>query len=258
MQLGFLLASAWILGVQQQGAALESQGQWEQAAAIYRWALDRLPPEAPAGERFWLQTSLAELAFESRDYRKARGWLRDAEASTAGLPAESPERMRLLNAWGTLYLVEGNSSAAERSLTAALSMARTKADRAAALHNLAAAEMQTGRLREATSHEREAIELGEREFGDRHRFVMKAWIGLSSIQGLQSDWRAAEESLQRALAIAQTPEALANYAIVLEKLHRVREAKDLRRRFQLDIPAAAPLVDARSLAQDKTVDVRTR
>ena len=193
-----------------------------------------------------------------RDYRQARGWLREAEETVRGLPADAPERVRLLNAWGTLYLVEGNAGAAQRNLAAAISRATAPADRAAALHNLAAAEMQTGNLRDAASHEREAIELAQREFGDRHRFVMKAWIGLSSIQGLQEDWRAAEQSISRAIGIAETPEALANYAIVLEKLHRGKEAKDLRRRFRLDFPTAAPLVDVKSLTAEKPIAVRSR
>jgi tetratricopeptide (TPR) repeat protein len=258
MHTGLILAAAWLFGVQQQGATFERAGQWDQAAAVYRSALDGPGKDGPPPDRFWLQTSLAEVSFESRDYRKARGWLREAEETVRGLPADAPERVRLLNAWGTLYLVEGNAGAAQRNLAAAISRATAPADRAAALHNLAAAEMQTGNLRDAASHEREAIELAQREFGDRHRFVMKAWIGLSSIQGLQEDWRAAEQSISRAIWIAETPEALANYAIVLEKLHRGKEAKDLRRRFRLDFPTAAPLVDVKSLTAEKPIAVRSR
>ena len=258
MQIGLLLVSVWLLGVQEQGAALESRGQWDAAAAIYRSALDRLAPDAPAGERFWLQSSLAEVAFEQRDYREARAWLREAEVSARKLPEKSPERVRLLNAWGTLHLVEGNLTAAERSLADAARLASAANDRAAALHNLAAIEMQSGRLHEAMLHENEAIQLWQQHFGERHHFVMKAWVGLSSIQGLGGEWRAAEASLKKALAIAETTEALANYAVVLEKLHRGKEAKDLRRRFRVDSPVAAPVADVKSLGLEKELAVRSR
>jgi hypothetical protein len=54
---------------------------------------------------------------------------------------------------------------------------------------------------------------------------MKAWIGLSSIQGLQKTGAPRKQSISRAIGIAETPEALANYAIVLEKLHRGKERR---------------------------------
>jgi hypothetical protein len=79
-----------------------------------------------------------------------------------------------------------------------------------------------GRLGEAAVHEKKALAIWRQQFGDQHYYVMKAWISLSSLQGLGSDWRAAESSLHEALSIAETPEALAKYAVVLEKLKRGR------------------------------------
>jgi hypothetical protein len=78
--------------------------------------------------------------------------------------------------------------------------------------------------------------------------VMKALISLSSLQGLAGDWRAAGKSLREALAIAETPEALANYAVVLDKLKRGGEAKEIRKRLTGSGQGAAPLVDAKALA----------
>jgi tetratricopeptide (TPR) repeat protein len=124
--------------------------------------------------------------------------------------------------------VEGNLTAAERDLSRAVAISdsiATSLDLAAALHNLAAVEMHTRRLREATVHETKALAIWRQQLGDRHYYVMKAWISLSSLQGLSNAWRAAESSLRKALDIAETPEALANYAVVLEKLKRGKEGQ---------------------------------
>lgn len=173
----------------------------------------------------------AEDAFERRQYSTARAALEQA------VPGDSSEQARLLNARGTLHLVEGDLASAERELVRALELAELPA----ALHNLAAVEMRTGRLREAEIHQTRALALWQREPGGT-RYVMKAWVSLSSIQGLAGDWEAAAGSLQQALGIAETPEALANYAIVLEKLKRGREAREIRARLPqtVDVRELAP------------------
>jgi tetratricopeptide (TPR) repeat protein len=156
----------------------------------------------------------------------------------------------LLSAWGTLHLVEGNLTAAERDLSRAVAASESVAkppDLAAALHNLAAVEMHMGRLDTAAIHEKKALALWLQQFGDRNRYVMKAWISLSSLQGLSGDWPAAERSLQNALAIIETPEALANYAVVLEKLKRHPEAKEIRRRIHLPMPSPSALADVKAM-----------
>jgi uncharacterized protein HemY len=135
----------------------------------------------------------------------------------------------------------------------------TPLDLAAALHSLAAVEMQTRHLDEAVVHETRALAIWRQQLGDRHRYVMKAWISLSSLQGLRGEWQAAERSLQAALAIAETPEGLANYAVVLEKLKRGREAKAVRQRLhgQTVLPTALVDVKASAVRQDQlTVQVR--
>jgi hypothetical protein len=121
---------------------------------------------------------------------------------------------------------------------------------AGVLHNLASVEMQSGRLDVAHNHQREALELFRREFGDRHEYVMRAWISLSTLEGLRAAWPAAERSLRHALAIAETPEALANYAVVLDRLGRGGEAKKIRQRVA---PTASnPLIDASALRHEQS------
>lgn len=243
-------AEDWLREARERGTVLETERQWEQAAAVYRSALTRLGPSGLRQDRFWLLTSLAEVSFERQEYGQARGWLQEAEDTLRGLGRDTPERVRLLNDWGTLHLVEGNLTEAERDLAGALAISKSgasPADLAAALHNLAAVEMQTGRLGEATAHEAKALAIWRQQFGDRHHYVMKAWISLSSIQGLCGDWPAAESSLRQALSIAETPEALANYAAVLEKLKRGREAREIRRRLRLQALPPLPVADAKAL-----------
>jgi tetratricopeptide (TPR) repeat protein len=199
------------------GAALEKERKWDEAARVYRAALTNCD-----GRCSWLLTSLGEMAFNRGEYREARLWFQRAqEAGAAG-------SVQLLSARGALYLVEGRLKEAERDLTAAIA---TDSSLAPALHNLASVEMQTGGLAEAEVHQSRALALWRDALGERHEYVRRAWISLSSIQGLRRDWKGAEHSLRNALAIAQTPDALANYAVVLDHLKRGKEARAIRRRL---------------------------
>jgi tetratricopeptide (TPR) repeat protein len=268
MRLAWLLlmwhvaAPDWLRDTRRQGAVLEGDHQWEQAGALYQSALTRLGPSGLLQDRFWLLTSLVEVSFEREEYGQARAWLKEAEGALRGVNQHAPERVRLLNAWGTLHLVEGNLTAAERDLSQAVAMPEplvTPLDRAAALHNLAAVEMQTGRLSEATVHETKALAIWRQQLGDRHHYVMKAWISLSSLQGLSNDWRAAESTLQNALLIGETPEALANYAVVLEKLKRRSEAREIRRRLGPPKSSSSPLADVKAMPYEaKRPSVRSQ
>lgn len=256
------VAADWIHEARERGAVFEAQHEWDQAAAVYRSALARLNPSDPKQDRLWLLTSLVEVAFERQDYEEARRWLHEGLRETDASPADSPERIRLLTASGTLNLVEGNLTAAERDLSQAAATSErvaTPSDLAAALHNLAAVEMQMRRLDEATVHETRALAIWRREFDDRHYYVMKAWISLSSLQGLQGDWQAAGSSLLNALAIAETPESLANYAVVLDHLKRGKEAREIRRHLRQPAAPSSPLVDVKAMAHEQeALGVRTR
>jgi tetratricopeptide (TPR) repeat protein len=257
MRFAWLLILIWQAGAadlldqtRERGTLLEADRQWEQAGALCRVALGNLCADASLQDRFWLLTSLVEVSFEQQDYGQARRWLQEAEKAVGDLNPSVPERVRLLSAWGTLHLVEGNLTVAELDLSRAVAASESIAkppDLAAALHNLAAVEMHTGRLEAAAVHEKKALALWRQEFGDRNHYVMKAWISLSSLEGLRGDWLAAERSLQKALAITETPEALANYAVVLEKLKRHREAKEIRRRLHLPMPSPSALADVKGM-----------
>ena len=100
----------------------------------------------------------------------------------------------------------------------------------------------------------QALEIWRRRLGDRHDYVQKAWISLSTLQGVGGNWREAAESLRRALAIRESDEALANYAVVLEKLKRRKESKAVRARLRGTVPPAPLVLDTRSVSQS----IRTR
>jgi tetratricopeptide (TPR) repeat protein len=251
-------ASDRLRDVRERGAALESEKRWKEAAELYRSALQRTE-STDAGDRLWLLMSLADMAFERQDYAQTEAWLRQAEVE--GLELNGPERVRLLSNWGALHLVQGKLTAAERELSQSLQLGENVSapeDRAAALHNLAAVEMHLGRLSEAAKHQTQALDLWRKILGERHYYVMKAWIGLSSLQGLRGDWRGAEDSLKHALAIGEPEEALASYAVVLDKLKRHKEAKAIRARLR---PGAAPvpmLVDVKALANGGDFAIRSQ
>jgi tetratricopeptide (TPR) repeat protein len=251
-------ASDPLAEIRTRGAELELTHHWEEAAGLYR---SMLGPAENRDDRFWLLTSLAEVEFERQDYGQAKRWLQQAAATIEGLPAGAPERVRLLNAWGTLHLVQGDLTAAEQELSRAVELGEAVAppeDRAAALHNLAAVEMHRNRLAKAAAHEEQALALWRERFGDRHYYVMKAWISLSSLEGLRGDWPAARHSLERALAISESDEALSNYAIVLDKLKQHKEARAIRQRIHKPAVPLFPVVDVNAFTRRDTPGVTSR
>ena len=242
-------ASDPLAEIRARGAELESAHRWGEAAGLYSSMLGQA---GSRDDRFWLLTSLAEVEFERQEYTESERWLQRAAETIQGLPAGAPERVRLLNAWGTMHLVQGNLTAAQRELSRAVELGELVAppeDRAAALHNLAAVEMHRNLLAEAAAHEAQALAIWRERFGERHYYVMKAWISLSSLEGLRGDWRAAAQSLDRALAISESDEALSNYAIVLDKLKRHKEARGIRQRLHQPAFTRVPVVDVNAFSR---------
>jgi uncharacterized protein HemY len=66
---------------------------------------------------------------------------------------------------------------------------------------------------------------------------------------LRGDWRAAAQSLERALAISDSDEALSNYAIVLDKLKRHKEARGIRQKLQQLEFTSLPVVDVNGFSR---------
>jgi uncharacterized protein HemY len=118
--------------------------------------------------------------------------------------------------------------------------------------------MHRNRLAKAAEHEEQALTLWRERFGDRHYYVMKAWISLSSLEGLRGDWQPAAQSLERALAISESDEALSNYAIVLDKLKRHKEARAIRQRLHKPAVTLLPVVNVNAFSRRDTTAVTSR
>lgn len=242
-----LNAAISISDLQSQGAKLESERRWADAAALYTNTLKN-PSLAPT-VKFWLQMSSSEMAFHQGNYRQAKLHLNQAE-QTLQLDSSQPDSwIRLWNAKASLLLVEGKLTAAANELTRAANLAETSPDKTALpalFHNLASLRAQCGDLKAAEELENKSITAWTKQFGEQSEYLRRAWISLSSIQALQKRWLEAHESLLKSLSIGESPEALANDAIVLDKLKRGREANALRAR----IPAIRTLdtsIDLKSL-----------
>lgn len=137
---------------------------------------------------------------------------------------------------------------AERRLLEALELLPAAADQAAILQNLASIEMQTGRLEAARRHLEAALSRGESP---------KAWISLSTLEGLRGDWPAAERCIRKALALQQSPDAMWNLAAILDRLGDRQAARRVRTRIpQGASPLAPEVVDVRSLGLAQRVLAR--
>jgi len=222
---------------------LEAAGQWEAAHEIYRHAFDTLPAETPHEDRLRLLTVLADVSVRSGDFRRALTWIGKADADVR----TDADRAVLLNARGNIALRQGRLGVAENEFRAALELRPPADTGAAALINLASVESQTGRVPQARVHAQEALQLWRRELGDRHPSVAGAWITLSTMEALSGDWRAAERSLRAALDVEQSPDAMWNLAVVLERLGKGGEAARWRKQVGEQVRPAAPTADWRSL-----------
>jgi tetratricopeptide (TPR) repeat protein len=171
---GVCPANEWLREVQDRAAVFEGRRDWAQAEAVYRQAL-----EGAAGpDAFRIRMALCEMVFNQGKHPEAGRLLR--ELGTPGSPEEAAQAH---NAWAALYMVSGNLTAAMRELRLALAAEES----AATLHNLASVEAQTGELQAAEEHQRRALSLWRGQFGERHEYVRRALISLSSIQGLRKD-----------------------------------------------------------------------
>jgi len=224
----------------------EAQGRWHAAAAIYQQALDE-----GGADPLDMELALAQLAYYRTDYGDARRWYRRAEDRLRNAP-QSPRWPELLVGRAVLDVVEGKLTAAELRLRQALDFSQEHGIRPlpGIYHNLASIELQTGRLPEAERHQTDALRTFQETLGPRHEEVRRAWISYSTIAALRGDWPEAERRIRAALEIAESPEALETYIVILEKQKRKKQARLLRQRLgstTVPVPAANGIVDAQLL-----------
>jgi len=119
------------------------------------------------------------MSFERQEYGRARAWLRKAEDVVGDLARTALSR-HACSCLGYLYLVEGNLTAAFQNCPAMeiFPIGRIESDLAATLHQFSRRGNAYRALEDAAAHETRALALWRKEFGDRHYYVMKAWISL--------------------------------------------------------------------------------
>lgn len=199
----------------------------------------------------------AETSFERRDYREASRQLRRAKELLGAEGAPARWRARVATGLGTIALVEGRLGEAERRLREAEQLiAAEDSDLAAVLHNLASVQAQSGRLPEALRHQRRAIAIWEKS---RNPQRAKAWTSLGTMEAMAGDWKTAARSLERGLAIEESAETWGNYALVLERLGRGKEARAIQRKLsRSESTSTSPSVDARALIKPARAEARAQ
>jgi tetratricopeptide (TPR) repeat protein len=240
-----LAAVDWTAKLEEAGR-WEAEGRWQEAAAIYQQALDE-----GAADPLDMELALGQLAYYQSDYRGARRWYRRAEDRLRNVP-QSQRWPELLVGRAVLDVVEGKLTAAELRLRQALDFSQLNGIRPlpGIYHNLASIELQTGRLSEAERHQGDALRMFQEHLGPRHEEVRRAWISYSTIAALRGDWPEAERRIRAAMEIAESPEALETYIVILEKQKRKKEARMVRERLgstTVPVPAAHGIVDAQRL-----------
>ena len=240
-----LVAGDWTAKLEE-ASRCEAQGRWQAAAAIYQQAL-----EEGAADPLDMELALGQLAYYRGDYGDARRWYRRAEDRLRDAP-QSRRWPELLVGRAVLDVVEGRLTAAEVRLRRALDFSQENGIRPlpGIFHNLATIELQTRRLVDAERHQGDALQVFRESLGARHEEVRRAWISYSTIAALRGDWPEAERRIRAALDIAESPEALETYIVILEKQKRKKEARLLRERLgsaSVALPAANGIVDVQLL-----------
>jgi tetratricopeptide (TPR) repeat protein len=197
--------------------------------------------------------------YESADYPCAKRLLRQA----AQLPeTESDPELaaRAANGLGVLALVEGRVSEAVRQLErAAAQMPQSDGDlRASVFHNLASALARSGDIEGARQHQQQAIQIWECDPENNRTSLYRGWVSLSTYHGLSRHWTTALADLENAFRYDRDLSAMANYAAILDRLGRRREARDIRRSLPAEAPGAFALADVRTLRAAGQQQVRTR
>jgi tetratricopeptide (TPR) repeat protein len=245
---------------------LQEKGRFREAREAYQRAIEATEnsPVLPA-TRLRLQLNLASLYLEERAYTDADQLIRAAESQAQGISRDNPELARLFNVAGTLRLIEGKLSSAEqkyREALAILDQARPEHtnELASALLNIASVQMRQGNYLEARGSFDRGIALLEASAETPKSQLIRALASRSTLEYLAKNWKDAERAAARALAMAETQygsespvvgEVLQNYALILDRLRRGKEARSYRRRARSLMSngqsAFRPLIDITEL-----------
>ena len=251
-------------------------GRFQEAHQAYHRAIEAAERAgAPPVDRLRLQANLASLYLEEGAVQNADRVLRQAVRLARDVPPDSAELAGFYNAVGGVRLIQGNLSAAQDAYDRTLAIldrpgAPPGHELATAVESLSGVQIRRGLYGEARRNLDRAIAILERTEGAHASLLIRALTSLSSLQYLTRDWSGAAATVARALAMAENHygpnhpavgDVLQNYALILEKLHRGKEARARRAQAKAllaDRPAGtAPLRDATE-AQPAGVPVTVR
>jgi Tfp pilus assembly protein PilF len=184
-----------------------------------------------------LLTTMAQAYIGLGFYSPAGELLKQAEADqrAGGVPAEETVRTRVV--LGTNYAKQGDYEAAERTLSAALALARASGVsgpvRSEALTRLAEVTMDTGRVEEAIRLSSEAVSAERARSPSDPLAVASSLNALGSAYYLAGQYSNAEAALRESLALrqrvlgrtdARTGESIASLASLLYSEQKLPEA----------------------------------
>jgi len=231
-----LLLAALVLPPQdwmRDGHRAMDEGRVRDAAVAFRRALaEGTRLGLPNQDLVRIRVALATAFMEARDLRAAASVLREGHAQ------EPVPRAELLNARGSLDLMQDRISEAATELGEARELVRNMPDAtvlaASILHNLSGAELREGLYNQALSHAEEALKLLEKSVSSDHPNVIRARASLGTLEYLMGEPRRARASMEAAIASAEraygvahplVADLLDSNVVILERLKRKKEAK---------------------------------
>jgi len=188
-------------------------------------------------------------------YGQAETWLTAALREAETFPQPDHRVSVTLNYLSWVYLGQRQYAAAEAVLRRALAIDEELAgaigyqgSMATTLDNLKGVYFEQGRYGDAEVVAERSLELHERAFGTEHLALAKPLEHLVKIHFAQGQYMRAELFIKRQLAIqeralgpkhSRVGTTLENYAAILRRLNRVREAAEMEARARA-IPARRP------------------
>ena len=183
------------------GQVLELVGEWGEADALYRQALElgRAEGDRPAQAR--CETAIGELFRKQGRYEEAGEWLQRALANFQELGDEA-EAARVLHFSGTLGAQQGDYERAQALYEQSLVIRRRQDDRvglASLLSNLGIVARYRGQVKQAQALFEESLSI-RRALGDRWA-IANSLNNLSTVTQDQGDFEAAWGQLEEAVGL---------------------------------------------------------
>jgi tetratricopeptide (TPR) repeat protein len=263
--LSTLLATPRYGPLLQQGRRALEVGRAELAAADFRQALDRMDADhLPPTLLFPVRMALTTAYLQSDDLRRADQTLLEATRSQSRTNDDLVDA-ELANNWACLHLKQSRVEQARMEFTEVLNrVARNPSGwqvTPSVLENLAITEIRLGLYREALSHQQEALRRWKIYLPATHINLIKAYTSLATIQYRLNDPAAAGASMRMAIDTGRQSlgdrsplmaKLLRNYAIVLRRLNKKREAKAFEvEASRISPPETGPLtVDTQAMVLD--------